>query len=195
MTINRLFWKIKEKLIEAFLQKSRVLFYSFLSNIKVHAQRYQPVLANGEGIIKIGKNVKFGVRYSKDYYTRYGYLNARRKESCIEIGDNTWINNNITIISDGTKISIGKNCLIGTDVEILDSNFHDLAPKYRFGGKNILKADVIIEDNVFIGNNATILKGVTIGKNSVIGNSSVVTKSVPSNAIAVGNPAKVIKNI
>ena len=156
MTINRLSWKIKEKLIEVFLQKPRVLFYSFLSNIKVNAQKYQPVLANGEGIIKIGKNVNFGVRYSKDYYTRYGYLNARRKESCIEIGDNTWINNNITIISDGTKISIGKNCLIGTDVEILDSNFHDLDPNHRFGGKNILKADVIIEENVFIGNNVTI---------------------------------------
>ena len=152
MTINRLSWKIKEKLIEVFLQKPRVLFYSFLSNIKVNAEKYQPVLANGEGIIKIGKNVNFGVRYSKDYYTRYGYLNARRKESYIEIGDNTWINNNITIISDGTKISIGKNCLIGTDVEILDSNFHDLDPNHRFGGKNILKAASLTATGKSFGN-------------------------------------------
>ncbi len=195
MTISRLSWKIKEKLIEVFLQKPRVFFYYFLSNIPINAKKHQPILANGEGIIKIGKNVNFGVRYSKDYYTRYGYLNARRKESCIEIGDNTWINNNITIISDGKKISIGKSCLIGTDVEILDSDFHDLDPKYRFGGKNILKGDVVIQDNVFIGNGVTILKGVTIGKNSVIGNRSVVVNSIPENSVVVGTPAKVVKQL
>lgn len=195
MTLNRLFWKIKEKAAEFLLQIPRILFYRLLSNIQVNAKKYQPVLANGEGQIRIGNNVNFGVRYSKDCYTRYCYINARRKESVIEIGDNTWINNNITIISDGKKISIGKDCLIGTDVEIMDSDFHDLEPRHRFGGKNILKGDVTIEDNVFIGNGVVILKGVTIGKNSVIGNRSVVVKNIPANVIAAGNPAKVIKQL
>jgi UDPglucose 6-dehydrogenase len=116
-------------------------------------------------------------------------------QSDIEIGDNTWINNNITIISDGKKISIGKNCLIGTDVEILDSDFHDLNPEHRFGGKNILKANVTIEDNVFIGNSVVILKGVTIGKNSVIANRSVVVQNIPENSIAAGIPARVVKKL
>ena len=42
---------------------------------------------------------------------------------------------------------------------------------------------------------ATILPGVTIGDNAVIGAASVVTKSVPTNSIAVGNPAKIVKEI
>lgn len=195
MTLDRFIWKVKEKFVELFLQKNRILFYSMLSNIKINANKYQPVLANGEGSVKIGQNVSFGVKYSSDYYTRYIYINARRKESYIEIGDNCWINNNATIISDGAKIIIGSKCLIGCNVEITDSDFHDLAPESRFGGKNIIKKDVIIEDNVFIGNNVTILKGVRIGKNSVIGNRSVVTKDIPENSIAVGNPAKLIRKI
>jgi acetyltransferase-like isoleucine patch superfamily enzyme len=52
---------------------------------------------------------------------------------------------------------------------------------------------VIIEDNDFIGVNAIVLKGVTIGCNSVIGANSVVTANIPTNSIAAGNPAKIVK--
>jgi acetyltransferase-like isoleucine patch superfamily enzyme len=50
-----------------------------------------------------------------------------------------------------------------------------------------------IGDRVWIGANVTILKGVTIGNDAVVGAGSVVTKDIPAKAIAVGNPAKVIK--
>lgn len=195
MTINRFIWKVQEKLVELFLQKNRVLFYSILSNIKINAIKLQPVLVSGKGKIKIGKSVTFGVKESPYYYSGYVYLEARREESYIEIGDNCFINNSATIISDGKKIVIGSNCLIGTNLQIIDSDFHDLASDCRFGGKNIVRKDVLIDENVFIGNNVTILKGVIIGKNSVIGNNSVVAKSIPENVIAAGNPAKVIKNL
>ena len=46
-----------------------------------------------------------------------------------------------------------------------------------------------------IGANATILPGITIGENAVIGAGSVVTEDIPANKVAVGNPAKVIKDI
>lgn len=85
--------------------------------------------------------------------------------------------------------------MIGVNLQIIDSDFHELDPDSRFGGKNIIKKDVTINENVFIGNNVTILKGVIIGKNSVIGNCSVVTKDIPENVIAAGNPAKVIKKL
>lgn len=195
MNFNKIVWRLKEKIIEILFQKPRIFFYSFLSNIKINAKKNQPVLANGEGIIKTGKNVNFGVKYSSDYYSKYTYLNARRKTSYIEIGNNCYINNNATIISDGQKIIIGDNCLIGTNLQILDSDFHDLNPASRFGGKNVIKKDVIIANNVFIGNNVTILKGVVIGENSVIGNNSLVCKPIPNNVIASGNPAKVIKEL
>lgn len=52
---------------------------------------------------------------------------------------------------------------------------------------------IVIEDDVWVGSNAIILHGVKIGRGAVIGAGSIVTKSVPPYAIAVGNPAKIIK--
>jgi len=176
-------------------QKIRIYFYSFLSTHSIVALRLQPVLFNGEGKIRIGKNVVFGVRESPCFYSGYSYIDARKEESYIEIGNNCYINNNASIISDGQKIIIEANCLIGTSFQVIDSDFHDLDPKSRFGGTNVIKKDVLIQENVFCGNNVTVLKGVTIGKNSVIGNNSVVTKDIPQNVIAAGNPAKVLKSL
>lgn len=51
---------------------------------------------------------------------------------------------------------------------------------------------VIIGDNVFIGTQSTVLGGVTIGNNVIIGANSLVSKDIPDNAVAAGNPAKVI---
>ena len=48
---------------------------------------------------------------------------------------------------------------------------------------------------MWIGGNVCVLPGVTIGDNVVIGAGSVVNKDIPSNAVAVGNPCKVIKEI
>lgn len=53
----------------------------------------------------------------------------------------------------------------------------------------------VIEDNVEIGANAVILGGITIGENAKIGAGSVVTKDVPSAAIVVGNPARVLRYV
>lgn len=56
-----------------------------------------------------------------------------------------------------------------------------------------IKADTYIGDNSVIGISAIIMPGVCIGNQVVIGSGSVVTKDIPSYCIAVGNPAKVIK--
>lgn len=55
------------------------------------------------------------------------------------------------------------------------------------------KADVYIGDNCFIGNYAVIMPGVKIGNEVIIGAGSIVTKDIPSNCIAAGNPARVIR--
>lgn len=52
-----------------------------------------------------------------------------------------------------------------------------------------------VGNNVFIGNNAIILPGVTIGDNVVIGAGAVVAKDIPSNSVAAGTPAKVIRSL
>lgn len=55
------------------------------------------------------------------------------------------------------------------------------------------KKPIRIGDDVWIGANVTILKGVCIGKGAVVGAGSVVTRDIPEYAVAVGNPAKVIR--
>ena len=59
----------------------------------------------------------------------------------------------------------------------------------------LAKVGLSIGSNVLIGTKAIIMPGITIGNNVVIGVNSVVTKSVPSNSVAAGIPAKVIRKI
>lgn len=99
------------------------------------------------------------------------------------------------------KITIGNNVNIGANSLILDTDSHSLDYKERqnerlFGFKDrskIKTLPVVIEDDVMVGANCIILKGVTIGARSVIAAGSVVTKNIPSDCIAGGNPARVIR--
>ncbi len=96
-----------------------------------------------------------------------------------------------------SRIEIGCGSLLGADVIVCDNDFHGLIPEERRSTSAHIRdaRPVFIGTNVFIGTRSTILKGVTIGDNSVIGAGSVVSKSVPANAIAAGNPCKVIRLI
>lgn len=113
------------------------------------------------------------------------------------IGDNVGMSS--TAIVAHQFISIGDNVKIGGGTCIYDTDFHSVEFELRNDinrdSENTKTKEVIIEENVFIGAHSTILKGVSIGKNSVIGACSVVTKSVPSNEIWAGNPARFIKKI
>jgi len=55
------------------------------------------------------------------------------------------------------------------------------------------KGKIEIEEDVWLGANVMILPGVHIGKGAIVGAGAVVTKNVPSMAIVVGNPAKILK--
>lgn len=176
--------------------KLRILKYNSLSSCKQvlgQPKLYHPLLLNGKGKISFGNNVQIGVVNSPNYYSHYSYFEARSSESEIIIGNNVSINNNCSIEAV-SKITIHENVLIGINCSILDNDGHSLEIDNRLSGKP-KSAEIVIEKNVFIGDNVTILKGVTIGENSVIGNGSIVTKSIPANVIAVGNPAKITKEI
>lgn len=56
-----------------------------------------------------------------------------------------------------------------------------------------MHADTYIGKRCFIGANAIVMCGITIGDNVIIGSGSVVTKDIPSNCIAAGNPARILK--
>ncbi len=126
--------------------------------------------------------------------------NVNIRDCQIEIdGDNCMINiKKHTIIGhnsylsareNGTKLSIGEDCMLSRNVKIMTSDGHDIL-------KNSTRInpskDINIGNHVWLADNVTVLKGTSIGDSSILGINSTLTKSIPNNSIAVGNPAKVI---
>lgn len=107
----------------------------------------------------------------------------------IVIGNNFYMNAGCHLLGD---ITIGNDVQIGPKTVIWGRD-HAVARKELIRKQGHIKKPVIIGNDVWIGSNVTILKGVNIADGAVIGAGSVVTKNIPEYAIAVGNPAKVIK--
>lgn len=126
-----------------------------------------------------------------------GYFNIEKPFRCdygynIEIGDNFFANFNFVVLDVG-KVRIGNNVQIAPNVGLYTAG-HPLHPDSRNSGYEY-GIDITIGDNVWIGGSVCVMPGVTIGNNAVIGAGSVVTKDIPENAIAVGNPARVLRYI
>lgn len=111
-------------------------------------------------------------------------------EGFIRIGDYCLISPGVRI-SSAKGITIEDNCMIANGAYITDSDWHGIYDRISFGRA----LPVTIEKNVWIGDSAIICKGVTIGQNSIIGAGTIVVDTVPSNSVAVGNPAKVVKRL
>lgn len=94
------------------------------------------------------------------------------------------ITSDITI-KKGTLINL--NCTIGHDSVI--GEFVELSPGVHISG------NCTVGDYTVFGTNATMLPKLIIGKNVVIGAGSVVTKDIPDNCVAVGIPARIIKEL
>jgi len=154
----------------------------------------QPVLFLGPGRIVLGRNVEIGWPTSCGFRTGYCHFEASTENSTIQIGDGAQINNDAMVKSEGAGIRIGARALLGSQVCIYDSDFHDLDPRRRRGGQPG-KAPVELGENVFIGDRVLILKGVSIGADSVIGAGSVVVSSIPEGVVAAGNPARVVREL
>lgn len=109
----------------------------------------------------------------------------------IYIGAHTYINRH-TFLDATLSLNIGMYCGIGPNCYITDHD-HGLDLTFAPLQQPMVSSPTKIGDRVWVGANVTILKGVNIGNDAVIGAGSVVTKDIPEKAIAVGNPAKVIK--
>ncbi|MBW4479851.1 MAG: GAF domain-containing protein [Tolypothrix brevis GSE-NOS-MK-07-07A] len=113
--------------------------------------------------------------------------------TCINIDENTYIAPYVCIAGPG-NIKIGKDCMIASHSGIYanNHNFADLNVLIREQG--VTRKGIIIEDNCWLGHGVTVLDGVIIGEGSVIGAGSVVSKDIPPFSVAVGVPAKVIRD-
>lgn len=109
--------------------------------------------------------------------------------------DNVFIENDV-IIGDRVTLKCGVQVWDGITIE--DDVF--VGPNATFTNDRFPRSKVypdtfhrtVIKKGASLGANCTILPGLTVGSNAMIGAGAVVTRSVPPNAIVVGNPAKII---
>lgn len=117
-----------------------------------------------------------------------------QSEGELIIGDGGGINSFSRIIAF-ERIVIGNRVSLAQFVSILDHDHRYVLKEGKLELKKFSTSPIEIGNDVWIGDKVTITKGVKIGDNVVIGANSVVTKDIPSNSIAVGIPASVIRVI
>ena len=129
----------------------------------------------------------------------------------LSIGDRTIVEDFSTLNNGVGDVSIGANTLIGLSNTIIGPVFIGdrviLAQNVVVSGLNhgyteistairdqpVTTAPIRIEEECWLGANVVVTAGVTIGKHSVVAAGSVVTKNIPPYSVAVGNPARIIK--
>lgn len=130
-----------------------------------------------------GKNATLGIPADlKNPQNIYLYDHARvgRRSTIMTMGNSRFIMKRESGAAEG--------------LIVITSNHKQRIGSFRTGGNddNIYR-DIIVEEDVWIGINVTLLSGAHIGRGAIIGAGAVVTKEIPPYAVAVGNPARVIK--
>jgi acetyltransferase-like isoleucine patch superfamily enzyme len=111
----------------------------------------------------------------------------------ITIGRNCFIGEYNVMRGQG-GIQIGNDVYTGPMVQIVAVNHVYADPDRPIRQQGVTAQGIVIEDDVWIGAGVTVVDGVTIGRGSVIGAGAVVTGDIPPYSIAVGTPAKPIKD-
>ena len=152
-----------------FLKKSGKLIFPAIGNLKLRSKIIKKIIKNNNFVPSIIHPTS--------------YINKSVKYKSIMATYNSFISNNVTIgdysiIGTGSYVhhdtNIGENCLIG-------------------GGTHI-GAGVTVGDNVLFGIGSSVAsKKISIGNNVVVASGSSILQDIPSNVLAIGNPAKFIK--
>ncbi len=125
-----------------------------------------------------------------DYSTVEDFATINNGVGPVNIGNNSRIGIGNVIIG---PVTIGNNVILAQNIVMsgLNHNYTNIEVPIYLQGETV--ANITIEDDCWIGANAVITAGVTVGKHSVVAGGAVVTKSIPPFSVAVGNPARVIK--
>ncbi|MEP7229599.1 MAG: acyltransferase [Ginsengibacter sp.] len=185
------YYFVKFKVFNFILPNLRQIFRKKLIYREIPSCQ-QKTIINGEGTVDIGNRCRFGFKYGGFHKKGRIEIQPRYKDAVIKIGNGVSTNNNIFICS-ANNIEIGDNSLIGQNVTIMDFEGHGIHPNNRQQVGKI--GSVIIGKNVWIGNNVTILKNSEIGDNTIVATGAVVAGKFPANVIIGGVPAKIIRNI
>lgn len=112
----------------------------------------------------------------------------------VKFGENVYVNSNSTWV-DSSPITVGARTLIGPNCSFYSGN-HPTDSRVRNGMNGPEDgAPITIGEDCWFGGNCIVLPGVTIGRGSTIGAGTVVTKDIPPNVVAVGNPARILREV
>jgi acetyltransferase-like isoleucine patch superfamily enzyme len=131
------------------------------------------------GTLKLGNNVYIGrnvVLWGK---------------GTIEIGDNSIISDYVSILAD-SEVKIGRECSIASFTFVIDSN-HQLSRDKLIHEQGKDTQPIEIGDDVWISASCVIMPGAKIEDGAVIGANSVVSTTIPPYSIALGYPARPLK--
>jgi len=117
-------------------------------------------------------------------------LEKRARHDGVIMGEHNRIESYFWSSAEPYLITIGSHCALTENTKIYTHGGARVArgkyPNFDVFGK------VVLGDRVYVGSGAQIMPGVTIGDNVLIAAGSVVTKSIPSNVVVAGNPAKYV---
>lgn len=112
----------------------------------------------------------------------------------IRIGRRTFVGESVVIRGQG-GVTIGDSVLIAPLAKILAVNHEFGDPARPVLDQGISGQGIVIEDGAWIGAGAAVLDGVRIGRGAVVGANAVVTRDVPPRSVAVGVPARVVRDL
>ena len=156
-------------------------FAAFGENTIIEA----PLRVSGESRISVGSNVFIG---SNSWLQAIGPGGV-----ALEIGSGTSISGSC-VISAVHSVTLGRSVLMARNVFISDHNhsFGDPTRPVVEQGLSVPKP-VSIGDGAWLGENAVVCAGVTIGRGAIVGANAVVLHDVPDFGVAVGVPARVVR--
>ena len=155
-----------------------------------------PSLVLGDGVMLDGLSSK-GLRLGRNVTIQRGAALLctgviARPGLGITVGDRTGIGDHCFFWGQG-GIEIGCDVLFGPGVRVFSENHRFDDPSNPINRQGEDRQPVAIGDNCWIGGGVTILAGVKIGHGCIIGAGSLVTKDLPPNSVAVGVPARVVR--
>lgn len=168
--------------------QTRILFPSHLSvgrNVAIGDFVYMNCI--GRDGVRLGNNVRlreFGWVQVTSHLTNLG--------QGLTIGDDTYVGP-YCILGAGGGIALGRDVTLGAYVQILaeDHEFGD--PNLPVNEQGVRRRGITLADGCWLGNGVIVLDGVRVGERCVVGAGSIVTRDLPDGAVAVGNPARVIR--
>ena len=158
--------------------RAQDLLYRFNGSAPAEQAERDAILAELLG--SLGDGVHIRPPFHLEYGTR------------VSVGAGTFVNFGCVML-DVVAITIGAACQVATRVQFLTAT-HPIHPEPRRLGWESGEP-IVVGDNVWLGGGAILCPGVTIGDDTVVGAGAVVTRDLPAGVIAVGTPARILREI